>query len=187
MLSVLRSDMQIEAVILTGGASRRMGMDKASILIEGEPMAARIARLLTAEGIPVTICGREPIAGYSFLPDSETFAGPLSALARFEPTVELVLVASCDLIGFDPAIVSILASRIADHDAAVPTLEGRLQPLCALYRPTAFAHAGELVRLGEKRVMRWLDLLDVLSIDDIDPTWLRNANTPQDLIQAGGE
>ena len=35
-------------VILTGGDSRRMGRDKATLPIAGVPMAARIARALAA-------------------------------------------------------------------------------------------------------------------------------------------
>src|SRR5690349_7725088 len=121
--------MEIEAVLLTGGASSRMGQDKAKMLVHGEPMAARIARLLSESGIPVTVCGREPLDGCSFLADDAAFQGPFVALSRFEPRAPFVFVASCDLPGFSASVVELLRARIADRDAAIPVMEGPMQPL----------------------------------------------------------
>ena len=171
----------IEAILLTGGASRRMGMDKAKILVEGEELAARIARLLSEAGVSVTICGRVRIGDYGFQRDSEEFAGPLAALAGFEPSRDFVFVASCDLIGFNAAIVEMLVDCLGGHDGAVPTLEGRLQPLCALYCARAIVAARTLSSSGERRVMRWIDGLDVVAVPDINSSWIANANTPEDI------
>jgi molybdenum cofactor guanylyltransferase len=172
---------QIEAVLLTGGASSRMGEDKAKLLVHGEQLATRIARLLLEIGIPVTVCGREPLPGCAFLADTEEFAGPFVALSRFVPTRDMVFVASCDLPGFDAAIVPFLAQRIAGHSAAVPVVDGRMQPLSALYRANAFDVARQLAGEGERRMMRWIEHLDIELVPDIDPSWLLNANSPQDL------
>ena len=87
----------IEAVVLTGGESRRMGFDKASIAIDGVPQADRIVRQFLAAGLPVTVLGRQPINGAAFLPDEEMFGGPIAALTRFVPSAEFVFVSSCDL------------------------------------------------------------------------------------------
>jgi molybdopterin-guanine dinucleotide biosynthesis protein A len=172
---------QIEAVLLTGGASRRMGRDKAKLLVEGEPLAERIIRLLREAGITVTTCGREPIEGSRFLADQEEFAGPLAALSAFRPKKDLVFVCSCDLPGFDSAIVVRLREALQNHDAAVPESNGRLQPLCGLYRPKALEWAGELHREGERRVMKWLDRLNFATVTDIPESWIRNVNSPGDL------
>src|SRR5215471_13260160 len=52
-------------VVLAGGASRRMGRDKASLAVNGEPLAARAARLLLG------VCTRVAIAdaGRGLVPD----------------------------------------------------------------------------------------------------------------------
>ncbi|HTQ09830.1 MAG TPA: molybdenum cofactor guanylyltransferase [Fimbriimonadaceae bacterium] len=172
---------EVEAVILTGGASRRMGKDKAKLVVAGEPLAARIAGLIATQGVPVTVAGREPIASHAFLEDGESFAGPLSALATFQPKAEFVFVASCDLPGFDPRLIAMLANGIGAHQAAVPMAGGRAQPLCALYRASAFAEAARLAAVGERRVMAWLACLDWTPVEDIEPAWLANVNTPDDL------
>ena len=171
----------IEAVVLTGGASRRMGTDKAKLLVAGETLAARIAGLIAAIGIPATIAGREAIDDHAFLRDREEFAGPLAALSEFDAMAEFVFVASCDLPGFDARLISHLADRIGPHEAAVPVSAGRAQPLCALYRASAFGAARVLAASGERRVMKWLEALDWVSVDDVDPAWIANLNTPEDL------
>lgn len=172
-----------EAVLLTGGSSRRMGEDKAGLRIGGEALAARIVRLLREAGIPGTVLGLVPIDGADFQADPEPHAGPLAALAGFRPTREFVFVCSCDLPGFDPALVARLEQSIGARDAAIPTREGRPQPLCALYRASALAAASRLHGGGEKRIMKWIEQIDAIEVDGIDPRWTQNVNTPDDLVE----
>jgi molybdopterin-guanine dinucleotide biosynthesis protein A len=172
---------KIEAVLLTGGASRRMGQDKAKLLVEGEHLAARILRLLREAGITVTTCGREPVGTEPFLKDTEEFAGPLAALAEFQPQTDLVFVCSCDLPGFDASIVTRLCEELGDGDAVVPQTDGRLQPLCALYRASAFQVVRELHGAGEKRIMSWLGRLEYRIASDLPVAWIRNVNYANEL------
>ncbi len=177
--------MTIEAVLLTGGASRRMGEDKAKLLIDGVPQAKRIADSLLAAGIPVTTLGREPVEGCAFLADAAEFAGPLAALARFKPTAEAVFVASCDLPRFNARLVDFLASVLGDSDAAIPFVNGFRQPLCALYRASAF---DRLDRLNDACTMAWVDALacaivteEDLRTGGIHPLSTQGANTRGEL------
>src|SRR4051812_28771963 len=100
-----RSSFSLEAVLLTGGASRRVGEDKAKLLVEGEPLARRISRLLIDSAIPVTVLGGEPLPDCEFLADEEAFRGPLAAISRFIPSREYVFVCSCDVPGFSPELI----------------------------------------------------------------------------------
>jgi molybdenum cofactor guanylyltransferase len=179
--------MEIEAILLTGGASRRMGRDKASIEVDGVPMAQRIARELFSLGIPVTAAGRAPLEGCEFLPDAEEYAGPMAALARFRPERRFVMVVSCDLPAFHGGVVLRLREILRGYDAAVPMRDGRLQPLCALYRAEALETLHRLVEGGERRIMRWLQGLD-LAVTWTERCGLaeaaKNANTPEDLMSA---
>lgn len=183
--------MTIEGVLLTGGESRRMGKDKALLPIDGVPQAERIVQGLASIGIQTTTLGREPTPGARFLPDSEEFAGPIAALARFRPTAELVFVASCDLPRFDPALVPFLASRIGDRDAAAPIAEEWRQPLCALYRASAMEVLKDLDQTGGRCAMKWLDRLSIREVGPeefveagLDPLIALGANTPEELERA---
>ena len=105
-MGALGARVRIEAVLLTGGASRRMGEDKAALLVDGEPLGHRTARVLAEAGYPVTVLGAEPLEGHGFQRDASPHEGPLTALRRFKPTAEAVFVAACDMPVFDSRLVS---------------------------------------------------------------------------------
>ncbi|MGE0002495.1 MAG: molybdenum cofactor guanylyltransferase [Fimbriimonadaceae bacterium] len=172
--------MSVEAVVLTGGQSRRMGKDKASILIKGEAMHVRLVRMLETAGFPTTVLGPQGVA------DLEPDSGPLRALAAFRPDHDWVFVCSCDLPLFDPAVVGVLRAQADGYDAVVPSLEGRLQPLAALYSNVAFDIARGF-DAGEGRMMEWVRALKVCEVTDEDlaasglqPGSVASANTPEE-------
>jgi molybdopterin-guanine dinucleotide biosynthesis protein A len=180
--------MRVEAALLTGGASRRMGQDKASIRIGGIPQAERIANALKAEDIVVTILGKSAIAGYGFLADNGEFAGPLAALSRFEPHREVVFVCSCDLPLFDARIVHVLANSLGGRQAAVPMVNRYRQPLCAIYTANAFSAIPEVLAAEGACTMRWLDSVphvvvpeEQLKVHGLDPQCAQGANTREEF------
>lgn len=174
------------ALLLTGGMSRRMGRDKALIEVDGQPMAVRIANELTAEGWLVTVLGRQPLEGFDFRADETPNSGPLDALRNAPDDAELAFVVSCDLPLFRGIIANALAGVLEGHDAVVPILDGRHQPLCAVYRGSAFSALHNRPHLV--RVMDWVGTLRVRKIEEneleqvgISPLWLRGVNTAQEL------
>ncbi|MCY4176083.1 MAG: molybdenum cofactor guanylyltransferase [Acidimicrobiaceae bacterium] len=71
--------------VLAGGASSRMGTDKAFIVVDGEPMVLRAARALQAAGVrrTVVVGGDEPrlkALGLETLADDHPGEGPLGAV-----------------------------------------------------------------------------------------------------------
>lgn len=177
-------------MLLTGGASTRMGTDKASLVVDGVPLAELVARRLLEAGYAVTVCGLKPIEGCAFIPDAAVHAGPLAALAPFKPRTSFVFVSACDLSCFDARLVAVLRSLIGLCDAAVPTIAGRLQPLAALYSERAFPIASQVYDQGKRSVMAWLDALRVQSVDEttfvtqgIALESLASANTPEELAR----
>ena len=180
--------MLIEAVLLTGGTSTRMGRDKAQIEIDGVAMAVRIGRALNDAGYPVTVLGYDPIEEFSFQPDFEEYQGPLFALSKFCPGADFVFVAGCDMPLFDASIVKLLESKIEDADAAIPNLKGKLQPTCALYRNAGFETSRTTIKEGQKSLFAWLDSLNVRTVSEemlreggINPNSCLGANTPEEL------
>lgn len=174
--------MLIESVLLTGGASRRMGEEKASMRVDGVPIAERLAGELPT----VTVLGRSPVAGAEFLEDAEEYAGPLACLRRFVPRAERVFVLSCDVVLFRSSLVYAFGSVMGDDDAVLPVWDGFDQPLCGLYRASAFEALREHPDLA--RVRDWTAMLRVKRLDGdaleamgISPLWVQSANTPEDF------
>ncbi len=175
-----------QAVVLTGGASRRMAADKANIEVRGVPMGLRIARELAVADWPVLVLGNQPLEGLPFQADAEQHRGPLAALREFAPEGKIVFVVSCDIPLFRSSVAEALSQSLLEADAAVPVIGGRPQYLCSVYRSTCF---GVLrANPGLQRMEEWLGLLKARWIDEarlrelgIDPDWARGANTPEQL------
>lgn len=155
----------IEVILLTGGASRRMGTDKSQLKVNGLSMSERIIQSCVAKDFPITVLGKTPISGAAFLMDQQEFKGPLSAISHFTPVHKWVMVLSCDLPNFDAKLITALHQVVGSSEAAIPQIHNRLQPLCGLYRSETFARAKELFHSGESRIMRWVDQLNIVRVD----------------------
>ncbi len=152
-------------VVLAGGASRRMGMDKAALAVGGATLTARAARLLAGICPRVAIAdrGRGLVPDLPCLPDGPG-AGPAAGIlgAALAWPGHPLLVLACDLPEVPEALLRELARRApaggggdadgdgngdgcaedegeAGADWVVPRWERGLEPLCALYRPAALA------------------------------------------------
>lgn len=144
-------------LVLAGGASRRLGSDKALMLAgaagsaeEGETLAARAARRLgeVCRDVALADRARRLVAGLPSLADGPgdgPAAGILGAARGYPGRALLVL--ACDLPEVPAGLLAELAAEPADW--AVPRWGGRLEPLCALYRPAALAALAAAVAGGD--------------------------------------
>lgn len=180
--------LDIEVYLLTGGAGRRMGHAKAGLIIDGRRADDVLAARVADAGYSVTVLGRDPVAGHAFLEDQGEYQGPASALARCSPRAEYVFVLACDVVRFDPRLIPITRAMIGDADAVVPVMDGRLQPLCALYHAGAFASLRECAQRGDRSMHGWLRRLrqneidvELLRTHGLDERCVVGANTPEEL------
>lgn len=187
----------ISGAILAGGKSRRMGQDKAWLdLGDGVPLVRRVAaalREVADELLVVTSDARFERLGYPIHADryGETgaFGGIATAVAA--ATGELVCVAACDMPFPSPAVYRMLVDAIAEHDVAIPLIEGEYETMHAVYRKTCLPAMEARLARGQLRVISFLDDVRVraVSADEIravDPE-LRsfvNLNTPEELARA---
>ena len=175
-----------------GGASRRMGRDKALVEVDGVPMAERVAAVLGAAGChPVVAVGGDAAVharlGLPAVPDRWPGEGPLGALVTvlgaFDPDVDAVVVVACDLPWLDGATVDALIARFiaaAGSADAVVAHSDRLEPLCAVWACQAHRPLERLVLEGERAVHRALESLRVVTVQ-VDPSAVANVNSPADL------
>jgi molybdopterin-guanine dinucleotide biosynthesis protein A len=138
-------------VVLAGGASRRMGRDKALLAAAGESLPAAAARRLAPVCAAVALAdrGRCLLPGFPSLPDGPgrgPAAGILGAAAAYPGRRLLVL--ACDLPRVPEGLLAELAGLREDVDWGVPRWAGRVEPLCALYGPVALAALAARVERG---------------------------------------
>ena len=142
--------MTCAGVLLTGGASRRMATDKASILWRGETLGARAARVLAAVCDPVVEVG-SGVSALRRVLEEPAGSGPLAALlagARAAGSPGQVLLLACDLPFVEPPILSLLAEW-PGRQTVIPVVDGRLQYACARYGSDALARAEIALAAGD--------------------------------------
>jgi molybdopterin-guanine dinucleotide biosynthesis protein A len=179
---------RIHGLLLTGGKSSRMGQDKATIKIGDQTLAERIVVELAKVCEKISVLGPDPVSGANdHIPDQSEYPGPLVAISRVQTSADAVLIASCDLPAFNADLIHALLPHLDNCDAVIPTLEGREQPLCALYDASCLQAASVLVDQGERRIMAWVKSLSVRRIDVTGTTlaaMVQNANTEAELNRA---
>ncbi|HET9074747.1 MAG TPA: molybdenum cofactor guanylyltransferase [Solirubrobacteraceae bacterium] len=176
-------------LLLTGGASRRMGTDKARIRVSGIPLAEHVAAILNQVAAPVLEVGPGH-SGLPTAPEATSGQGPLAALADGHRAllarghVGDVLVLATDLPLIDAATLVALRDWPAPG-SVVPRHGGRPQPLCARWSPADLAVIPDLLRRGERALAPLLRRPDVALVNLPDPRPLEDADTPADLDALG--
>lgn len=184
--------MLLAGAVLCGGRSTRMGADKALLAVDGVPMALRAASALVGAGCsPVVAVGGDAAAlaelGLGVVPDETPGEGPLGgvlAALHALPSAEAVAVVACDMPDLADATVVALASALAAApaaDVAVAVAQnGRLHPMCAVWRRTAAVALEACFAAGERRMQEALSTVRTVQVT-VDAQDVANMNTPDDL------
>lgn len=182
-------------VVLAGGRGRRLGGDKAIVELEGRALVHYpIEALHSVCDDVVVVAKRDTLlpslggsAGLWIEPDEprHPLVGVAHALglAAGRP----VLAVAVDLPLVDAAVLrAILAADPGEGEGATvvaPHAYGRLQPLCALYRPEALA-AGLNRFDPSARTIEVVESLGVRVVEGLDETAFFNVNAPEDVLRA---
>lgn len=199
----------MNAFVLAGGQSTRMGRDKALLELNGRPLIALALEKLRALGFSPQIAGSRPdLAHFApVIPDVRPHAGPLggieSALAATDSEQNLFL--PVDLPMLPVEFLGWMTDRAAVTNAlaTIPRLQDRPQPLCAIYNTALLPHARAAIAAGDAKVMHAvLNAADAtgLPIDSFDMEviasaqsweqpiplhrWFENINTPAEFDKA---
>jgi molybdopterin-guanine dinucleotide biosynthesis protein A len=189
----------VTAIILAGGrASRLGGVDKAALEIGGETVLDRVLKALGNMAGPVlAIVNDDRLDAdtrLTVIHDPEPHAGVLPALlaALDAATTPLAVLVACDMPFLDAGLLAHLVDRAAQCDAVIPLVDGRPEPMHAVYRvePCRAAIRDALAR-DQRRMISFLDQVRTCRVEEgdlrqFDPE-LRsffNVNTPEDLDAA---
>lgn len=184
---------ELYGLVLSGGRSTRMGRDKALIAYHSKPQV-EVARELLAQ-----VCARafvscradQPERPEPKLIDRYDNLGPLAGiLTAFDAHPNKAwLVVACDLPFLDRPTLDHL---IAHRDPAAPAtayrgrIDGKPEPLCAIYEPSIRDALHEYVRRGITCPRKILMQSDAHLMDLPNPFALENANAPDESARASG-
>jgi molybdopterin-guanine dinucleotide biosynthesis protein A len=185
------------AVLLAGGQSSRMGVDKAGLVIDGEPLWQRqLAKLRATGAAEVFISGRidGPYAGggVEILEDTMPLAGPLAGIATAFRRIQYdwLLVLAVDLPDVSARLLAqLVAEAKVDGVGRVPAHGEWLQPLAAVFARACASIVEECLASEHRSMRRFFrlagrqGLATARALSDAEYAQFRNLNTPADLAQ----
>lgn len=176
-------------LILAGGRGVRLGRDKGTLVVDGQPLARRAAEALAplCRGLLVSLRAgaANPLPGYPAVEDGPPAGrGPLAGiLAGLEATEGAdLLVLACDYPRVGTALLEalLLAARPADDVVFAVDSSGRDHPLVGLWRRRTAERIRSALADGRLRVGELLETLRAKRLGAADQA-LVNVNRPADL------
>lgn len=202
----------MNAFVLAGGQSTRMGRDKALLEISGVPLIEYALEKLRVLGFSPRIAGsRLDLSRFApVIADNHSLTGPLggieAALATSEAEQNLFLPVDSPWVPVE--FLGWMIDRASRTDAigTVPRLQGLPQPLCAIYSSALLPHARAALAEADFAVIRAvgraskvtglrIDSFDVEAIASAQSwpqpiplhRWFQNLNTLADFHQSALE
>lgn len=188
----------LRGLVLAGGESRRMGRDKAAIVVSGATLLEAAVRLVAPFVADVRVAVRSDQAAdplrrrFHLLLDPPGLAGPAAALvaAHGDDPAAAWLVVACDMPGLDAGTLAALAGARdpARGGTAFRTPgDARPEPLCAIWEPATLARLAASAREAADHApvspRAVLAAAGPVLLDAARPARLGSVNTPVDLAR----
>lgn len=148
----------MNAIILAGGASRRMGQDKAFIKVEGQFLIKRQIAVLKKIFKNIIIVTNQPakfkFKGIKVVQDIIKGCGPLSGIhAGLEASgSKYNFVIACDMPFINARLIRHMQKKKAGYDAVIPRLKDKLHPLFGIYSKDCIPAIEERLKTGRFNV-----------------------------------
>lgn len=192
----------ISGIILAGGQGKRLGHDKASLEIAGEPLLRRVTRSLQSLTNDIVIVGGdatdrrhlveglEGAALVSFIPDlfpgKGSLGGIYSGLQHSRSFYSIAV--ACDMPFLNVELLGYMVEQADGYDVIVPRIGSYLEPIHAVYSKNCLEAMARLLQQDNLRIIDFFSeakvrYVDESEIDRFDPDRLSifNINTPEDL------
>lgn len=179
----------IEAFVLAGGKSSRMGQDKGLMLLNGKPMVSYVLNVLEKNKIQTSIIANDTSYqsfGLFVYPDVVANKGPMGGLytAMEHSTEKIIMLVSCDMPLISERLMAVLLENAISGKIVVPVENGRLHPLFALYPSSFRDRVSRQLETGDLKMTDFILKNPhslVSSITEEFPGCFRNINTPTEF------
>jgi len=186
----------VSGIVLAGGHSSRLGMDKSFVNANGQPLIEHIVAKLTKLSDDVIIVTNSP-ENYNHLeaklvgdiyPGKVALGGIYSGLRAATNAHSLVV--ACDMPFLDLNLLRYMILLACGHDVVIPRIGGFLEPLHAIYSKSCLEPIDHLLARGGLKIIDFFPEVRVRyveesEVDIFDPQHLSffNVNTPSDLAK----
>ena len=160
--------MDISAIILAGGKGSRLGRSKAMETIEGKSLIQWVIDRLATISTEIIIataqgdCFDSLVTKYPLSTTIKEVAdvypgkGPLSGIhsALKAALSSHAIVVGCDTPFLSVTLLDYMARAASAFDVAVPRIENRVEPLCAIYSRNCIAPIQSLLESNELQISK---------------------------------
>ncbi len=188
---------EASAIILAGGKSRRLALDKALLVLNGEWLLARIVSTLATLSDDLLVVANdgqhlERLAA-RIVPDVHPGTGPLGGIFSGLRAMryDRGLVVACDMPLLNLALLRYLIQLSQESDVVLPRIGDKTEPLHAVYTKTCLRPIEDSLKRGDRRIIAFFPEVRVRyveqeEIDAFDPHHLSffNINTVEELALA---
>jgi molybdopterin-guanine dinucleotide biosynthesis protein A len=180
----------VDAIILAGGESRRMGgNDKGLLLLDGQPLVQHVLARIVPQVDGLWISANRHVAeyqrfGYPVVQDTtDGYLGPLAGvLAGLRVAeAEWVLMVPCDTPYLPMDMLEKLMASRAGKDIVVASA-ARVHATVMLCRRGLVNNLAEFLARGERKVQLWQAQLNCAVAQFDDEAVFANLNTPEQLL-----
>ena len=187
----------ISAVILAGGQSKRLGVNKAFVHIGGQTLIDRVIGALRELSDDLIIVANEPgsFQGLGARLTGDVYPGKASLGGIYSGLLvarhDYALVVGCDMPFLSRGLLRYMVLVAPGYDAVVPFYDNYLEPLHTIYHRAGLEAMREMLEADRLRISelfrcQHIRQITVEEIASFDPQRLSffNINTPQDLQRA---
>jgi len=183
----------ITGIILAGGKSKRMGRDKGQVMYQKTHLIEYSIKLLESYCNDIIISTNEPAQyrkyGFQMIDDEFKNSGPMGGIhASLKESVNYMnFVLACDMPNITIQVIDVLLSHSSKDQITAPTLNGRSEPLCALYPRDTYLQFEHWLTVGRFKMQEFLQnaetsYVSMDSFTDAPENIFKNINSPADLI-----
>jgi len=182
---------EVGLIILAGGKSSRMGQNKAFLSLGELSLIERIIKKGQEAGIREIIVVANDVEKYKFLgvkvvKDFYPGQGPLSGIHSGLIHSEYLnnFIVPCDMPFIAIDIINKLLTAQNDYQVVVPIMDGKYQPLTAIYTKNCIPHIEYLLKNNITKVIKLYDLVKTSYVELDEDASFFNINTPEDFLEA---
>jgi len=178
---------QTSAIILAGGKSSRMGVEKDSLEIHGTSMLNNLCELLRPQFDELMVCTGQRnlllpegvINVKDVVPEKGPLMGIYSGLESSSNQINFVMAVDIPDINF--FTIRELLRWSAEYDIVLTSVKKRFtEPLFAVYNKSVAGKIKELLDKDKRKVSGLFELVKTKIVTIRDADWYYNINTPED-------
>lgn len=178
---------KVQAIILAGGHSSRMGADKGLLMLNNKPMIKHLIDLLDSLKISASIISNNeeyhkfglPVFG-DLVKDKGPLGGLLTGLQC--SNTKKIVVLSCDTPLLKKETLQLLIDSSGDVDITLARSMNKLHPLIGVYSKNCIPLIEKQLEYNDLKMLHLIEKMNyhVLDLND-DPDQFMNINTASDM------